>query len=138
MPLIIENHPKDYTGYPFITLIQFRDDHILSIIDNADDKTIRAYVLDKCGPEKVDEETVITIASYWYDKHRQNYPLSFEFSKHNLSQQVSGIYKTFMIEYVSRIIGPIFTFPMDHVKSRKRRRKKEFPRAFGIVRNNLK
>ena len=67
IPLIREDHPDDYNGYPFITLIQYRKDNVLAIVDNADDKQIRALVLDLCGPEQVDEEQIIEVAAGWYD-----------------------------------------------------------------------
>ena len=30
-PLIVEEHPKDYTGYEFITLIKYNDQNYLTI-----------------------------------------------------------------------------------------------------------
>ena len=67
-PLVIEEHPSDYEGYPFITLVQYRDEHILTIINNSDDKTVQAYVLDLCGPESVKEELVIAVALQWLEE----------------------------------------------------------------------
>ena len=124
VPLIIEDHPSDYNGYPFITLIQHRNEHVLTIIDNADDKAIRAFVLDLCGPEKVDENQVVRIASEWYYTRNQRYPLSFEFSRLGLSEQVSKIYRTYNVEFVTRVIGPLPRFAMNEVQSVRRRRKK--------------
>ena len=124
VPLIIEDHPSDYNGYPFITLIQHRNEHVLTIIDNADDKAIRAFVLDLCGPEKVDENQVVRIASEWYYTRNQRYPLSFEFSRLGLSDQVSKIYRTYNVEFVTRVIGPLPRFAMNEVQSVRRRRKK--------------
>ena len=43
LPLIIEPHPADYVGYPFITLIEYRDTHLLGIIDNATDKALKTW-----------------------------------------------------------------------------------------------
>ena len=124
VPLLIEPHPEDYTGYPFITLIQFRQQHILTIIDNSDGKTIKAYVLDSCGPEKVSEELIIRVAQRWYDNNRDDYPLSIEFSKLGISGQTSKIYRKFDTEFVSRVIGPLPVFVMNiNAKIKKRRRK---------------
>jgi hypothetical protein len=124
VPLIIEDHPSGYNGYPFITLIQHRNEHVLTIIDNADDKAIRAFVLDLCGPEKVDENQIVRIASEWYYTRNQRYPLSFEFSRLGLSEQVSKIYRTYNVEFVTRVIGPLPRFAMNEVQSVRRRRKK--------------
>ena len=85
-PLIIEEHPEDYDGYPFITLIQYTNDQeIITIVDNSNDKSISAFVIDLCAQEKVDEKILITIASEWYYSNAKNqYPLSIEFSRRNL------------------------------------------------------
>lgn len=124
LPLIVEKHPKDYDGYPFITLIQYRDQHLLGIIDNTTDKMIKAYILDLCGPTQVNEEQVINIASEWYANSKDRYPLSFEFSKLGLSDDVKSIYRSYAVGFVTRIIGPLPRFEMGEVKSIKRRRRK--------------
>jgi len=133
VPLIIEPHPESYSGYPFITLLQYRQQHILTIIDNIDNKSIKAYVLDYCGPERVDEELVIEIAGRWYGKNSELYPLSFEFSKLGLASEVSRIYKKFNIDFVSRLIGPMVKFPMNDIQSTKRRRRKEVPSGVSVT-----
>lgn len=127
LPLIIEPHPADYEGYPFITLIEYRDTHLLGIIDNATDKMIKAYVLDLCGPASVNEEFVIKVAANWYKESKDRYPISFEFSKRGVAEDVKSIYKSFAIGFVTRIIGPLPKFEMSEVKSIKRRRKKPLP-----------
>lgn len=127
IPLIVEDHPDDYDGYPFITLIQYRKEHFLTLVDNADEKVIRSFVLDLCGPSKVDEERIIEIASVWWDTNRERYPISFEFSKLGLTADVSGIYRTYNIEYVTRVIGPLPKFQMQEVQSIKRRKRKAVP-----------
>lgn len=133
VPLIIEPHPESYDGYPFITLLQYRQQHILTIIDNIDNKSIKAYVLDYCGPERVNEELVITVAEDWYSKHSNSYPLSFEFSKLGLANEVSRIYKKFNIDFVSRLIGPTSKFVMNETKSTKRRRRREVPPGVDVT-----
>jgi len=128
-PLIVEDHPAAYleTGYPFITLIQHRDQHLLSIVDNADEKTIKAFVLDLCGPERVDEEKVISVASTWYYVHKQRYPLSIEFSRLGMTPQTSKIYRTYNTEFVTRVIGPLPKYEMQEVSNIRRRRRKPLP-----------
>lgn len=132
VPLIVEPHPVDYDGYPFITLIQYRDEHILAIVDNTDDKGIEAFVLDLCGPESVDEETVIAVASSWYSAAGDKYPLSFQFSRLGISEDMSKILRTYPADFVTRVIGPLPSFPMGDVKSTKRRRKKSVPTGVEI------
>ena len=127
VPLVVEPYPKDYTGLPFLTLIQFRKQPMLVIVDNVDSQSIKAYVLDMCGPEQVDEEKVILVASEWYAASKDKYPISIEFSRRGMTSEASRIYRSFDVEFVSRVIGPAPEFPMDQVKSVKRRRRKPIP-----------
>lgn len=126
-PLIIENHPIEYTGYPFITLLQFKHSHILCIVDNADSNNIHAYVLDLCGSSGVDEEQLIRVADHWYKTSSAKYPLAIELSKRGMTKETERIYKTFSTEYISRVIGPLYSFPMLNVIKVRRRRKKQIP-----------
>lgn len=135
VPLIIEPHPKDYSGFPFITLIQYRKSPMLVIVDNADEEVIRTFVLDLCGPEQVDEELVITAAQDWYTENRSNWPISIEFSRRGLTPITSKIYRALNVEFVSRIIGPVPKYPMGTVKSIKRRRRKPIPSSVEICKD---
>ena len=127
IPLIVEDHPSNYNGYPFITLLQYKDSDQLVIVDNVDDKNIDAYVLDLCGPENVNEEKMIEVVSEWWNKHRKDYPISFEFSKLNMAREVSRIYRSFHIEYVTRVIGPLSNFGSKEPPKVRRRRRKPIP-----------
>lgn len=135
MPLIVEEHPDNYDGYPFITLIQYRDEHYLTIVDNADDKIIRAFVLDFCGPEHVSEDRLVDIAADWWDERRERFPVSFEFSRLGITEVTSRILKTFHIEYVKRVIGPLPKFEMSEVSSVKRRKRKPVPAGMEVHSN---
>ena len=132
IPLIVEDHPDDYDGYPFITLIQYRKQHVLTLIDNADDKHIRHFVLDLCGPAQVNEEHLIEVATAWWEQRKNQYPISFEFSKLGMTKEVSAIYRTYNIEYVTRVIGPLPRFEMAEVQSIKRRKRKPVPMGMKI------
>lgn len=136
-PLIIEEHPSDYDGYPFITLIQQHASHVLAIIDNVDDKKMRAFVLDLCGPAGVDEERVIGVAAEWYEGSSAQYPISFEFSKRRMSQEVSVLLRTFNIDFVTRVIGPMPRFPMTSAPTVRRRRRKPLPEGVEIKRRQV-
>lgn len=135
--LIIENHPNDYTGFPFITLIQYRKELLLVVIDNSTNSTIQGYVLDMCTPEGVDEGTILPIIEYWYDNNRYNHPLSIQFSKMGLTHESSKIYKTLNIEFITRFIGPIYHFPMNNIKSTKKRKKKPISNSIEIINHSV-
>lgn len=136
-PLIVEPHPKDYSGFPFITLIQYRKQPLLTIVDNADDSVIKAYVLDVCGPERVDEEALIRAANEWYTNSRSLHPISVEFSRLGMTPITSRIYRALNIEFVSRVIGPVPKYPVDTVKSIKRRRRKPIAPSIEVRDGNV-
>ena len=123
-PLIAEAHPLNYDGLPFIALIQYRKNALLTITDNCDEDSIRAYVLDFCSPQRISEEAVLEVAQYWYDNHRDDHPLSVEFSRQGLTKDVSPIYRAFNVDLVSRIVGPLYFFPLLPSSTPKRRRRK--------------
>lgn len=126
-PLIVESHPADYSGYPFITLIQYNKERMLTIVDNSDDEVVGAYVLDLCGPESVNEEEIIQVVNDWYYTKRDKYPLSFEFSIRNMSDVTSRIFKSFSTDFITRVIGPLPSFNMQPLKNVRRRKRKEVP-----------
>lgn len=137
VPLIIENHPDEYMGYPFITLIQYRRSHVLAIVDNSDDQVIKSYVLDLCGPERVDEQKIIAIAAIWYKSHRTEHPLSVEFSRKGITGEAGRIYRTFNIEFVTRVIGPLPRFEMLETIRVKRRKRKSVPQGVEVVKRTI-
>lgn len=130
--LIIEPHPNEYTGFPFITLIQYNKQKLLTIIDNADDVSIKAYVLDLCGPELIQQDLILEIANAWFTNNKDKYPISVEFSKCNYTDTSSKIYRTFNIDFVTRVIGPIAKFNMKATKPVRRRKRKELPQGVEI------
>lgn len=137
VPLIIEDHPENYTGYPFITLIQYRKSHVLAIVDNSDDSVIKSYVLDLCGPERVDEQRIIEIAASWYKNHKTEHPLSVEFSRRGATGEAGKIYRSFNIEFVTRVIGPLPRFEMMETTRIKRRKRKPIPQGVEVVKRTL-
>jgi len=105
--LIREDYPSNYTGYNFITLIQFNGEKSLSIVDRVTEKNINVYLLDLCLAKNVDEQEVLQIALDWSESDRKNFPISFEFARLNRTDDMSKIYRVFNIDFVERIIGPL-------------------------------
>lgn len=123
-PITVEDYPNDYNGYEFITLIKYNDEANLTIIDNLSKRHISAYCLDLCNPQNVSEIDIISVAKKWFAFNRENYPISVEFCKHGMEELTSKIVKAYSVDYISRIIGPVFYFEMNSpVKTRKRKRK---------------
>ena len=128
-PLIVEEHPKDYNGYEFITLIKYNDQNFLTIVDNITPDKVIAYVLDYCPNMKIDEEYIIKIANHWYENNRNNYPISIEFFKHNIASDMSKIVRSFSTDFIVRVIGPIYRYNMKGPTKIKRRKKKSIPKG---------
>ncbi len=137
-PLIVEPHPVDYQGYPFITLIQYRKEHSLTIVDNADDKVIKLYVLDMCGPSQVNEELLVTVAHDWYTSGEyERCPVSIAFSRAGVASEAMKIYRSFNLDFVTRVIGPLPKFEMKKGRSIKRRRRKPIPQGVELIKNKV-
>ena len=132
IPLVVESHPEEYQGYPFVTLIQYTKHHFLTLVDNSDEKMINAFVLDLCGPAGINEEHLIEIVTDWWDNRKELFPLSIEFSRCQILQDISPIFRGFNIEYVTRVIGPLPKFRMDEVHSVRRRKRKPIPSGMDI------
>lgn len=134
IPLIVEQHPDNYTGYPFITLVQYNKQSYLTIINNTTDTQIGAYVLDYCTMNGVNEELLIKTALQWYKNDNfKRYPFSIEISKNGLNEVMTGIYKTFTMDFVTRVVGPLPSFNMKQTGNVRRRKRKEIPPGVELV-----
>ena len=136
-PLIVEEHPEDYNGYEFITLIQYNDDNYLTIVDNSGKKFVDCYVLDLCKTINIEEQDVILIAQDWFDKSKDLYPISIEFSKMGLTQQYSKLLRSFSIDFVTRVIGPLPNFNMSGTFKVRKRKRKPVPEGVRIIQKHL-
>lgn len=137
-PLVVEPHPKDYDGYEFITLIRYNDESFLNIIDNVSKKYIYSYVLDLCGPEQFSEEELIKVAFEWYYSNGDRYPISVEFSKRNILEETSKIFRAFPVDYVTRVIGPLPQFVMNGPTKVRKRKRKEVSEGIIVERKSLR
>lgn len=124
VPLVVETHPAQYKGFPFITYIQFHNSDVLAIIDNVHNKQLQCYVLDLCQPEAVDESDFIELVAGWYNLHSHRVPLSVYMNQMNVENGSSKIYRTYNIEYITRIVGPLFTYPIHEVIVTRRKKRK--------------
>jgi hypothetical protein len=137
-PLIVEDHPDDYDGYGFITLIRYNEINHLTIVDNSNKKFINCYVLDLCKTVGLEEEKVIEIAQNWYRESKDDYPISIEFSKLGVTEQLSPILRSFSLEFVTRVIGPFPHFSMKGTIKVRKRKRKPLPEGIKIVQKKLR
>lgn len=120
-PLIIEV-VQNQSNMLYLSLIEYKKQTYLAIIDNIKGSEMTAFVLDQAEAEKVDVEWLLSVATRWYYQSSERYPLSFEFNKLNHSRTISPLLKTFKMDYVSRLVGRVFYYDMDR-KPRIRRKK---------------
>jgi len=121
--IIREDYPKDYNGYKFITLVQFNEEKYLSIIDRLTDKHLSAYLLDLCGPKNINEEQVLNIAYDWSESTRNAFPISYEFSRLGVANELSQLYRVFNIDFVERVIGPLPEVEVSKAVIKRKKRK---------------
>ena len=120
-PLIIEN-VKDKANLYYLSLIEYKRDSYLTIIDNITPNEISAFVLDYANQESIDMQNFLSIANHWFYKSAHKHPLSFEIAKLGLTSQLSPLYRSFDVNYISRVVGHPFSFnlePRTKVKRRK-------------------
>ncbi len=137
-PLIIEAHPDTYSGPPFLTLIRFNNKDYINIVDNVMNNELIVYVLDLC-PQACEykanakEKRIIDVAYDWYETSREKHPISIEFSRRGMCSETSKIIRSFQIDYVSRVIGPLPTFEMGGPFKVKKRKRKPIPNNVEFV-----
>lgn len=120
-PLVFEEL-QDQSNLIYLTLIEYKKVKYLTVIENVVEEEIQAYVLDNLAAEGVSQEWFLSIATKWFYSSSERYPLSFEFAKIGKGDIVKKVLKTFNINSTSRIIGKLFTYPIN-TKPRVKRRK---------------
>ena len=130
-PLVFENL-QDQQNLLFLTLIEFKKVKYLTIIENVVDSEIQAYILDSLVPEEIDQEWFMSVATKWFYAASDRYPLSFEFAKQGKGDVVRKVLKTFNINSTSRVIGKLFTYPVNAKPKVKRRKVVPIPETIEI------
>lgn len=121
-PLIIE-HFADTSNLCFISLIEYKREQYLGIIDNITDSELNVFILSHAKSDVIEATDFLKFAIRWFYKSSGKYPLSFEFAKLGLSNRIEPIYKTFDLGYVSRIIGKPFIFDNLNTTTKIKRRR---------------
>ena len=138
VPLVTEPHPENYKGYPFITLIRYNNENVLTNIDNVTKTQVIGFVLDMCSQHNLNEMAIVNVARDWFESGRnKHHPLSIEFSCMGLAGDISPIVRAYPIEYVSRIIGPLPSYKMAGAYKTRKKRRKDLPDGIDIVVKDL-
>lgn len=130
-PLVIENI-KDKANLYYLSLIEYKRESYLAIIDNITSNEISAYVLDYAQQEKIDMQHFLSITNHWFYKSANKHPLSFEIAKLGLTSQLSPLYRTFDVNYISRVVGHPFSFDLSPRTKVKRRKAVALPATIEI------
>lgn len=130
-PLMFESL-EGKENYLFLTLIEYKKVKYLTIIENVVDEEIQAYVLDNLAAEGVDQEWFLSVATRWFYSASDRYPLSFEFAKIGQGDVVKKILKTFNMNSTSRVVGKMFSFPINSKPKVKRRKVVAVPETIEI------
>ena len=120
-PLIFER--DDSSNFALLSLIEYKRENYVGIIDNITDTEVSAFILNLAKPEIINQDDLLRFAVRWLYTNSTNYPLSIEFAKLGLSQRIEHIYRTFDINFVSRIVGSPFTFDSFNATAKTKRRK---------------
>ncbi len=114
---------NDRGNFLYLSLIEYKRETYLCVVDEVTEDTISAFVLDYAEQENIKISAFLSFVTHWFYSNSDNYSLSTELAKMGLSNQMSPIYKTFDIAYVTRIVGNPFTFNRGGGKSKVRRRR---------------
>lgn len=132
IPNLIVEYAEDQGNYFFLSVIEYRKQNYLVIIDNIGEENVGAYVLDYAQQEGLDMKQLFSIITLWFYKGSSSYPLSFEFSKLGITPLTNRIYKNFETAHVTRLIGKDFRFDFESTPKIKRRRATFMPAGVEI------
>lgn len=127
IPSLVVERAEDQGNYFFLSVLEFRRENYLVIIDNITEEGIGAYVLDVAQQEGLDLKQLISVITTWFYRASYKYPLSFEFSRLGMAQHTNRIYKNFELAHVTRLIGNDFKFDLLAPPKIRRRRVSKIP-----------
>ncbi len=122
VPNLIVEFASDSGNMFFLTVLEYRRQNYLAIIDNVTSEEVGAYVLDYAQQERLDLRQLMSVITLWFYRGSGKYPLSFEFSRLGMSPMTNRIYKTFELPHVTRLIGNDFRFDLETPPKIRRRR----------------
>jgi hypothetical protein len=127
VPSLIVEFASDSGNLHYLSVLEYRRENYLVVVDNISDEDVGAYVLDFAQQEKLDTKSLMSIITYWFYRGSHRYPLSFEFSRLGISNQTNRIYKTFELPHVTRLIGNDFKYNLTEQPKVRRRRANMIP-----------
>jgi hypothetical protein len=132
VPTLIVEQASDQGNFYYLSVLEFRRENYLVIIDNITETEVGAYVLDFAQQEGMDLRDLMSLVTLWFYSGSHRYPLSFEFSRIGISSATNKIYKTFELAHVTRLIGKDFRYDFAATPRIKRRRVNKIPAGIEI------
>lgn len=109
-------------NYLFLSLVEYKREVYLCVINDIKPSEIGAYVLDYADQSGVNIQQFLEATTRWFYSKSDQHPLSVELAKYGLTNWASGMFRTFDTTYVSRIVGHGFAYDaMEKSKVRRRR-----------------
>lgn len=121
IPNLIIEPASDAGSLFYLSVLEYRSQQFIGVINNIDDDEIGMYVLDFAQQEKIDVKNLLSAITYWFYKSSYIHPLSIEFSILGLTPITNKIYRTFELAHVTRLVGNGFKFEAVKPKVRRRR-----------------
>lgn len=106
----------------YLSLLEYKRENYLCIIDNMTSSEIGAYVLDYAEQEDIPLQEFLSLVTKWFYGKSESRPLSVEIANYGLTERLTPIFRTFDTTYVTRIVGNAFAYnAMQKSKVRRRR-----------------
>lgn len=132
IPKLIIERAEEQGNFHFLSVIQYHGTEYLVVIDNITSEEIGAYVLDVAQQQGLDLQLLLSAIITWFYGASYKYPLSFEFSRLNMTKMTSKIYRTFELAHITRLIGKDFQFTFTGNSKIKRRRVNKIPAGIEV------
>lgn len=132
VPSLVTEFASDSATLYYLSVIEFRRENYLVIIDNITEERIGAYVLDFAQQEELNLKQLISVITTWFYRASYKYPLSFEFSRLGMAHYTNRIHKNFELAHVTRLIGNDFKYDLAAIPKIRRRRVSMIPAGVEI------
>ena len=118
-------------NYIFLSLLEYKRETYLCVIDQITSTEIGAYVLDFAEQENVPVQEFLSVVTQWFYGKSDAHPLSVEIARQGLTERCAPIYRSFDTTYVARIVGQAFAY--DGMNKSKVRRRRVVPIPEGVA-----
>ena len=132
IPSLVVERAEDQGNYFVLSVLEYRRENYLVVVDNITDEEVGAFVLDYAQQEGIDLKQLMSVITLWFYRGAHHYPLSFEFSRLGIAHRANRIYKTFELTHVTRLIGKDFRFDLLEPPKVRRRRVSKIPAGFEV------